>query len=241
MPRAGAVCRLLVRLHVRVRVRRCGSDLVQVFIMSRCCCLCRQTVCTDHRRRKRLSGPSCSKAREVLTSLSGHTCVDIMLHNPDAVLCTSCDSTLSNIAEYEQKLTALKRDILGKVSNVMSQGQSSCSTRKRSISPTHSVSLPASKATCGGPPCSDTRAMPSNLLPGAQESVEPSTSATGTMSSPPLLPTHHSTDKAPLSSHQVELRLTSDGATNASSVEPTSSSSVGAGPQASPVIEVSLH
>lgn len=210
-----------------------GKHLVQTSIMSCFCCLCLQTLCSDHRKRKRVSGASCNKAREVLTSLFGQRCVDIILHDPDAVLCISCDNTLNNIAKREQKLAALK-DVLERVSKAMSQGQS----RKGSFPTTHSLALPPTKACCSGLTYSDSSEASSNL-PVASTSVESRTTATD-LSSPPPLPSHDSSDKAPMSPHQTKLLLASDGATNAPSTGQTSSMSV-VKQQTSPAIEVSLH
>ena len=175
--------------------------------MSRSCCLCLQALCSDHRKRKRVSGPSCNKAREVLTSLSGRRCVDFILHDPDAVLCTSCDNTLNSIAKCEQKLVALKTDILEKVSKAMGQGQSSSYCRKRSLPPTHSAFLPATKATRGGLTSSDSCDAPPSL-PVTCASVESRAAATDYQSILSSPPTHISSDKCHLINSNVSLHVT---------------------------------
>ena len=99
-----------------------------------CCCLCLQTLPTDRRKRKKLNGTGCTRAREVLTSMStsSHECLEIMLQNGDAALCINCDSVLINISKYEQKLESLKKDMMEKVSIVMDQGlhSSNCQLEK---------------------------------------------------------------------------------------------------------------
>ena len=76
-------------------------------------CLCVQQLPKDRRKRKKLSGSSCINARKVLRSLSGPV-LDNILGDHDAVICTSCDNTLNNIYQCEQKLTSLKRSMMEK-------------------------------------------------------------------------------------------------------------------------------
>jgi len=169
--------------------------------------------------------------------LSGRRCVDFIVHDPDAVLCTSCDNTLNSIAKCEQKLAALKKDILEKVPKAMGQGQRSSYCRKRSVPPTHSAFLPATKATRGGFTSSDSCDAPSSL-PATSASVECRATATDYQSILSSPPTHVSSGEVPLSSHQLKRPPACDKETNAPSTGLTSSSSV-VGHQTSPVTEVS--
>ena len=60
------------------------------------CCLCRDPVPLDHRRRKRFHGESCSKARSMIKSLSDKCYAE--LSDPCALLCQGCEKKLINIS-----------------------------------------------------------------------------------------------------------------------------------------------
>ena len=141
-----------------------------------CCCLCLQTLPTDRRKRKKLNGTGCTRAREVLTSMStsSHECLEIMLQNGDAALCINCDSVLINISKYEQKLESLKKDMMEKVSIVMDQGLHSSSTLSAGKRPASKEVMPQTKnARIGSTPSSSAQPSPvltvASTIPTSQE------------------------------------------------------------------------
>ena len=155
-----------------------------------CCCLCLQTLPTDRRKRKKLNGTGCTRAREVLTSMStsSHECLEIMLQNGDAALCINCDSVLINISKYEQKLESLKKDMMEKVSIVMDQGLHSSSTLSAGKRPASKEVMPQTKnARIGSTPSSSAQPSPvltvASTIPTSQE-PGPSRSPTDGQQSP---------------------------------------------------------
>ncbi len=86
-----------------------------------CCCLCRNPVSTDHRRRKKLHGASCKVAKTVLREVS---CVPlealVETRDPTAVLCYGCEKTLNNIHGLAAKVETLKAGVSEKVSALQS-------------------------------------------------------------------------------------------------------------------------
>ena len=78
------------------------------------CCDCRQTTPADHRKRKKLSGKSCDKARDTLVLLSGHGPLELLLGDPQAILCYKCDSAL-NKSKLEERVTALNANMREKI------------------------------------------------------------------------------------------------------------------------------
>ena len=83
------------------------------------CCLCRDPVPLDHRRRKQFDGESCSKARSVIKSLSDRCYAE--LSNPCVLLCQACKKKLIiNISILGEKLETitLKSEVNGKLSRL---------------------------------------------------------------------------------------------------------------------------
>ena len=88
------------------------------FMMATFCCL----RVIDRRRKKRLYGASCGKARAVLEELSAVPLQDMC--DPDAVLCSVCETKLCSVCEtklnrystLEAQLQKLKQTILELVS-----------------------------------------------------------------------------------------------------------------------------
>ena len=59
------------------------------------CCLCRDRVPADHRRRKKLQGTSCTTAKAVLKSLSRVPLENLVeTRDPKAVLCYKCEPSM---------------------------------------------------------------------------------------------------------------------------------------------------
>ena len=85
------------------------------------CCLCRDPVSSDHRRRKKLHGAGCSIAMTVICNLSSVP-VDsyVEIRDPLAVLCYTCERKLNNIHTLEEKLQNLKADVNDKLSVLQS-------------------------------------------------------------------------------------------------------------------------
>ena len=85
------------------------------------CCLCRDPVSSDHRRRKKLHGAGCCVAKTVMCNLSGIP-VDsyVEIRDPLAVLCYTCERKLNNINTLEDKLQNLKADVKDKLSVLQS-------------------------------------------------------------------------------------------------------------------------
>ena len=104
---------------VKTRVP-CLSVVVQYMIMA-ACCLCRDPVSTDHRRRKKLHGASCTTARTVLREVSS-VLLEALVETRDqsAVLCYSCERILNNIQSLTAKVETLRAEVRGKVSALQS-------------------------------------------------------------------------------------------------------------------------
>ena len=85
------------------------------------CCLCRDPVPSDHRRKKKLHGDSCWKAKAVLCNL----CVVpvdsyVEMRDTRAVLCYTCEKKLNVIHTMEGKILSLKADVRDKLSVLQS-------------------------------------------------------------------------------------------------------------------------
>ena len=116
--------------------------------LCQCCCLCLEPLDLNHRKRKRFEGPSCAKAREVLTSLAGLQVVELILQKSGAFICVTCENSLNQILKYEQKLSILRENIMGKVSKLVEVGGHS--SRKRLVSCSTGVAMPSAKSVCTG-------------------------------------------------------------------------------------------
>jgi len=85
--------------------------------MAACCCLCRDPVSADHRRRKKLHGLACKIAKAVLRELSPVPLEALVeTREPTAVLCYGCERTLNNIHSLAAKVETLKAGVREKVS-----------------------------------------------------------------------------------------------------------------------------
>lgn len=81
------------------------------------CCLCRNPVSGDHRRRKKLHGAGCTKAKAVLRSLSSVPLEALVeMSDQGAILCYNCEKSLNNIRSLEEKIEGLKSEITTKLS-----------------------------------------------------------------------------------------------------------------------------
>ena len=151
-----------------------------------CCCLCRNPAPTDHRRRKKLHGASCAKAKAVLKEV---LCVPlealVETSDPTAVLCYNCERTLNNIDTLVTKAETLKEDIRKKGSAL--QSVTACGGKR----PTTDTELPQAKQICSDnrPSTPPSAGQPEgSLLTPTQvtQSQLPSTSAAVGEPSPPV-------------------------------------------------------
>ena len=78
------------------------------------CCLCQSSA--DPKRVKRLHGPACAVARDVLEELASSLKTFSSMRNPVAVLCYSCELCLKNIKKLEEKVVCLKAEVNGRLS-----------------------------------------------------------------------------------------------------------------------------
>lgn len=85
------------------------------------CCLCRETLSKDKRRRRKLHGPSCSIFKAQMQSMSSVSLESLVeTGDKDAYLCSSCETQLKSIGTLEVKLAELKSQIKKKLSNLHS-------------------------------------------------------------------------------------------------------------------------
>ena len=126
--------------------------------MEGCCCLCRELLPSDRRRKKNLHGSSCTAAKSALTRLSTLPLEDIdALADPAAVLCSNCECTVNNIEHYQSKVDSLKKKVMDMLS------LQHATRRKHTASP---------DPICGGPsqakqPCMDSAAESVGLSTGS--------------------------------------------------------------------------
>ena len=76
------------------------------------CCLRREPVPSNRRKRKKLHGEACTSARSVLrkfTAVPLETLAET--RDPDAVLCYSCENKLTSIHDLEIKLKEARSTI----------------------------------------------------------------------------------------------------------------------------------
>ena len=141
----------------------CLSVVVQYMIMAACCCLCRDPVSTDHRRRKKLHGASCTTARTVLREVSSVP-LEALVETRDqsAVLCYSCEKILNNIQSLTAKVETLRADVRGKVSALQSVR---AEKRQRPAPEIDGQELPPTKHTR----IENADSVPSTVLPSTSE------------------------------------------------------------------------
>ena len=89
--------------------------------MASCCCLCRDSVSKDHRRKKRLHGEGCKTAKAVLKEvLCAPLETLVETRDPTSVLCYTCERTLSNIHSLTARVETLKANVRRKLSALQS-------------------------------------------------------------------------------------------------------------------------
>ena len=112
------------------------------------CCLCRKTLAKDKRRRRKLHGPSCLTMKEHLQKLSSVSLESLVeTSDENAYLCSSCEVQLKSVESLEDKLSGLKSEIRGMLSDLRSVlGTPVESLRKRQLQ--GSCNQPAPKQPC---------------------------------------------------------------------------------------------
>ena len=82
-----------------------------VIVAMKVCCLCKNPVHDDPRKRKRLHGPGCKAAKDVLQDLAGVSLeVFVRIRDTEAVLCTTCELNLNNVKKLADKLLERRND-----------------------------------------------------------------------------------------------------------------------------------
>ena len=67
--------------------------------MSKNCCLCREPVSSDHRKRKKLHGLACQSVKQLLGEFAG---VGVQtLRDQEAILCYNCEMVWKRINKLE--------------------------------------------------------------------------------------------------------------------------------------------
>ena len=85
--------------------------------MDKSCSLCRESLSSDHRRKKKLHGPGCAISKMVLLELmSTINGVFPTLQDSDALLCHICELSLNNIKKLEKKIDDLKTKVRDQLS-----------------------------------------------------------------------------------------------------------------------------
>ena len=98
-----------------LRVRRiflhCSSS---VSTMDKSCSLCREPLSSDYRRRKKSHGPGCATSKLVLQELmSTMNSVFPTLQDSDALLCYTCELSISNLSTNWRRRLMISRLELG--------------------------------------------------------------------------------------------------------------------------------
>ena len=73
------------------------------------CCLCRESVTKDHRRRKRLHGPSCALVFEKLQELAGLSNFTT-IRDTDAFLCMNCEKIIIDLTKLQKKVSGSEQE-----------------------------------------------------------------------------------------------------------------------------------
>ena len=83
--------------------------------MSKTCCLCREPVYSDHRKRKKLHGLACQSVKQLLGELAGVGVEKFpTLRDQEAVLCSNCEVVLKRINKLENDKVKIEEEIMNK-------------------------------------------------------------------------------------------------------------------------------
>lgn len=80
------------------------------------CCLCRLSLPNDSRKKKRLHGRSCEKAKQTLQQLS-NVPLDLLMEtsHPNASLCKDCEKCLDSIGKLTTQLQNFRSQVIQKL------------------------------------------------------------------------------------------------------------------------------
>ena len=87
--------------------------------MSKTCCLCREPVSSNHRKRKTLHGLACQSVKQLLGELAGVGVENFpTLRDQEAVLCSNCEVVLKRINKLENDKVKIEEEIMNKKGDI---------------------------------------------------------------------------------------------------------------------------
>ena len=87
--------------------------------MSKTCCLCREPVSSNHRKRKKLHGLACQSVKQLLGELAGVGVEKFpTLRDQEAVLCSNCEVVLKRINKLENDKVKIEEEIMNKKGDI---------------------------------------------------------------------------------------------------------------------------
>ncbi len=94
--------------------------------MERWCCLCREALPLDRRRKKCLHGDKCETVKVIIVGLLSVPLEEVdALNAPTATICSNCEKKANNINHYQSKVETLKKNIMEMLSSQISFTSSS--------------------------------------------------------------------------------------------------------------------
>lgn len=145
----------------------CATELLLYHTMS--CCLCKQTLARDRRRKRKLHGDQGKSAaiKEQLQALSSVPLDSLIeTRDKDAYLCSGCENQITSFSSLNDKVAKLRRDIQIKISTL----QPVLLLGKRLQGPDCEF-LPPEKQVCSTePPASDASGVSEQVSPSHEES-----------------------------------------------------------------------
>ena len=110
-------------------------------VLSTSCCLCRDLVGSDSRKKKRLHGPGCASAKELLQVLAGIALEKFpTFSDQKAVLCYGCEGILKCINKLEKDIVNIEEEVANKKGYI--KRKISALSQKRPCSTDSADSLP---------------------------------------------------------------------------------------------------
>ena len=84
------------------------------------CCLCKEALVQDKRRRRKLHGSSCARIKQQLQTLSPVPLESLFeTADSNAYLCNACEAQLKAIATFEARLIELKSKVIENLSQLL--------------------------------------------------------------------------------------------------------------------------
>ena len=85
------------------------------------CCLCREVLPLDRRRKKCLHGNNCIAAKSTIKALLTEPLEENdALNDYAAAICSNCERTVNNIQHYQSKIDSLKKKVMQMLSSLTS-------------------------------------------------------------------------------------------------------------------------